>query len=464
MENLNINFEEVLLKNLTSNNRFLGVACGFLNEEAFGNIANKELFKIIKNYYISYSKSPNIPEIISDVKNIPNSELRTLIADQIKKIVPQETITNEEFLINQTVDFAKKAKITSALMVGAEGIQKNNESLQMKAYAMMEEAQQIRADTDLGLSFDSIQARIEYYQQNLVGLKTNHPEFDKRLGAGFLPKTLSILAAPPGIGKSLLLCDIASSFVLQGKNVLLLTLEMSDFETVKRIDANILDLPINEFRTLDQNVIMNAYNNVKDKVGKFFAKEYAPNSLSPIMIKGLLDSYRIEKGIEFDAVLIDYIGLMKSDRISPIQGPYAYLKSISEEVRAIAVDQHIPIISPAQLNRGAINNLEADNASMAESAGILQTADFILLLLQTADMKEKKEYIFKITKNRFTGRTDSWNVGINYEKMRFTDLVVSNIPGNGALSKESEKALTFNETKGSLNNDSILADFDFGDL
>ena len=347
-------------------------------------------------------------------------------------------------------------------MVGAEGIQKNNESMQMKAYAMMEEAQQIRADTDLGLSFTSIAERIEYYQRKLVGVKTNHSEFDKRLGSGFLPKTLSILAAPPGVGKSLLLCDLASSFVLQGKNVLLLTLEMSDYETVKRIDANILDLPINQFREMDEAVILNAYNKVKDTVGAFYAKEYAPNAFSAIMLKSLLDSYRIEKGIEFDAVMIDYIGLMKSDRVSPSQGPYTYLKSIAEEVRAVAVERNIPIISPAQLNRGAINNLEADNASMAESAGILQTADFILLLLQTADMKEKKEYIFKITKNRFTGRTDSWGVGIDYEKMRFTDLAISNL--SGVLPKETEIALTYNESKGSLNDNSILADFDFSDL
>ena len=462
MENLNINFEEILVKNLISNNRFLGITAGFLVDSAFANIANKEIYKIVKNYYITYSKAPNVSEIVAAAKNIPNTELKTLIAEQIKKIIPQEVISNEEFLIEQTVSFAKKAQIMSALMVGAEGIQKNNESMQMKAYAMMEEAQQIRADTDLGLSFASIAERIEYYQRKLVGVKTNHSEFDKRLGSGFLPKTLSILAAPPGVGKSLLLCDLASSFVLQGKNVLLLTLEMSDYETVKRIDANILDLPINQFREMDEAVILNAYNKVKDKVGAFYAKEYAPNAFSAIMLKSLLDSYRIEKGIEFDAVMIDYIGLMKSDRVSPSQGPYTYLKSIAEEVRAVAVERNIPIISPAQLNRGAINNLEADNASMAESAGILQTADFILLLLQTTDMKEKKEYIFKITKNRFTGRTDSWGVGIDYEKMRFTDLAISNL--SGVLPKETEIALTYNESKGSLNDNSILADFDFSDL
>ena len=108
MENLNINFEEILVKNLISNNRFLGITAGFLVDSAFANIANKEIYKIVKNYYITYSKAPNVSEIVAAAKNIPNTELKTLIAEQIKKIIPQEVISNEEFLIEQTVSFAKK--------------------------------------------------------------------------------------------------------------------------------------------------------------------------------------------------------------------------------------------------------------------------------------------------------------------------------------------------------------------
>ena len=432
---MDFTFEDVLIKNMLSNKRFLGISCGFVRDEFFGNIANKELFKIIKNYYSEYSALPNLAEIVTDIKNIANSELKSLIAKQLKIVNDQEVISNEDFLIKQTVSFAKNSQITAALMIGAEGISKNSEELKMKAYSMMEDAQKIKADTDLGLSFDDIDERIEYYKQSLIGILSGHKDLDKRLGAGFLQKTLSILAAPPGIGKSLLLCDLASSFIKQKKNVLFVTLEMSDFETIKRIDANILDLPINEFRSLDSSSIKEAYNNVKDSIGKLYTKEYAPGHFSPLMLKSLLDSYRIELGIEFEAVLIDYIGLMKSDRLSPSVGSYAYLKSITEEVRAIAVERSIVIISPAQLNRAAIGNSEAGNESMAESAGILQTADFILLLLQYEKMKEEKRFTFKVTKNRFTGITDSWDCGIDYEKMRFEDLLIS------------ETSLTYKEEK-----------------
>jgi replicative DNA helicase len=182
------------------------------------------------------------------------------------------------------------------------------------------------------------------------------------------------------------------------------------------------------------------------------------------MLKGLLDSYRIEKDIIFDIILIDYLGLMKSDRVSPNIGSYGYLKSITEEIRAIAVMEGIPIISPAQLNRSAINQEDADNSSISESAGILMTADFIVMLLQTIEMKERNEIIFKVTKNRFTGITDSWTMGIDYTRMRFKTLTVSSHGPNYGLSPEVEKALTFNEETGTLNNATAMNDFDFSDI
>jgi replicative DNA helicase len=457
------NFEQVLLKNLTANNRFLGLVSGILTEKSFANIANKEIYKIIKEYFITYSKAPNVPEIVASARNIPSSELKALIVDNLKVIVPLEPILNEEFLVKETIAFIKNGMITDALIVGADGIAKNSEELKMKAYSMMEEAQKIRIDTDLGLDFDDIKKRIEYYQQKLLGHLTLHADLDKRLGAGFLPKTLSVIAAPPGIGKSLLLTDLGTSFLLQGKNILLITLEMSDFETVKRIDANALDLPINDLRNLDESVILAKHTALKD-LGKLFTKEYAPGTFSSLMLKGLLDSYRIEKGVVFDIILIDYLGLMKSDRVAPSIGSYGYLKSITEEVRSVAVIEGIPIISPAQLNRSAINQEDADNSSMAESAGILQTADFIVLLLQTTEMKERNEIIFKVTKNRFTGITDSWVMGIDYTRMRFKTLVISSNGPTKGLSPEAEKALTFNENTGTLNNVTAMNDFDFSDI
>lgn len=457
-----MNFEHILLKNLIINHRFTGKVSNILKEKHFADIANKELFKVILSYYSEYGKSPNLPEIIASVKNIPNSELKQLIVDQIKVIAPMEPITNEKFLETQTIEFIKNAMITEALIIGADGIQKNNDTLKQQAYTIMEEASRITIDTDLGLEFSDIDRRIEYYKQKLVGVPSGQSAIDDRIGGGFLIKTLSIVAAPPGIGKSLLMADVASNVIRSGKNVLFIALEMSEFETAKRIDANVLDLPINDLKNLDESVIRNAYDKVKDIVGKLFYKEFAAGAFSATNLTALLDTYRIEKGVTFDLVIIDYLGLMKSTRINPSVGSYAYVKSIAEEVRGVAVVEGIPIISPAQLNRSAINSLEVENESMAESAGILQTADLILLILQTREMKEAKEYLFKLTKNRFTGDTSSFMMGIDYTRMRFISSIVQ--PNSTPITPEVDNALTYNENTGTVNDSSALSMFDFGEI
>lgn len=250
-------------------------------------------------------------------------------------------------------------------MLGADGVQKHNEEVKIKAWELMEGAFQVSVDTDLGLDYDDIESRIEYYQNILTGILTNDfKELNKRLGAGFLPGTLSVILAASGVGKSLLMTALISDFILQGKNVLLVSMEMSSNEIVKRVDANVLDIDINELSSNMSNVqnelfetmstadlIRKRYQEKKDKLGKFYTKQYAPGQFSAMMLEQLLNSYETEKDITFDVVFLDYLGIMKSDRISMGAGLYNYVKAITEEVRAVSVNREIPIISASQLNR-----------------------------------------------------------------------------------------------------------------
>jgi len=240
--------------------------------------------------------------------------------------------------------------------------------------------------------------------------------------------------------------DLISGMIKDGKNVLLVSLEMSDREIMKRVHANAMDLPINslidlsktqaEIEALERPVLCKedvkaAYAKLKTSgtCGKFFVKDYPTGALSPLMLEQLIESYRIEKGIEFDAVFVDYLGIMKSDLVSQAAGLYSFIKSIGEETRAVARKLMLPIISASQLNRGATNNIDdADNSNVSDSLGTVMIADFLLFLLQNEEMKERKELIFKITKNRFGGITDTWCMNIDYEHMRFHDMLVQGSP------------------------------------
>ena len=416
-------FEIILLKSLLFNSEFFGKVMPILQKKYFVDLGNQELFSILKNHYSSYKITPSLTEVIATIKNVPNEILRKSIITQIQKVSKVQESHNLDFMLDETVKFIKDAIFTEALILGSDALTEKNETKKIKSKALMEEMSKVSIDSDLGLDFDNIEEMIKYYQEKLIGIKTQHTELNKRLGTGFLPKTLSVICAASGVGKSLLMTDLISGHIKDNKNILLVSMEMSDKETMKRVHANVLDFPINDLKEVDPNSIRNKYNEVKSS-GKLFIKEYPNGTFSALMLEQLIESYKIEKGIEFDIVYLDYLGIMKSDLVTPSAGLYSYIKSIVEEVRAVSIKKEIPIVSASQLGRAAFGNTEAGNENISDSVGTVQTADFICFLLQTDSMKEDKKMTVKVTKNRFTGITDSWDMDINYSRMRFSDCLV----------------------------------------
>lgn len=435
-------FEPILLRKLTHNGEFFGKTFPILKTKYFNDIGNQHLFDLIKEYYGQYRALPSLTELVAAVKNVSNAEIRAEVVKSLQEISKTEEVANMEFMIDETVSWVKDAMYLEALQVGSDGLMKKDDDMKLKAQEIMNEMVKISVDTDLGLDFDDIEAMIEYYSERMLGIKSTHKELNKRLGPGFLPGTLSVILAASGVGKSLLMTDLISGMIKDGKNILLISLEMADKEIMKRVHANAMDLPINslldlsktdgelaqlERPVIDKAQVLAAYNKLKTsgKCGKFFVKDYPSGSFSPLMLEQLVESYKIEKNIEFDIVFVDYLGIMKSDLLSPAAGLYSYVKSIAEETRAVAKKLNLPIVSASQLNRSAVGNTDdADNSAVSDSMGTVMTADFMLFLLQNEEMKEAGEIVCKCTKNRFSGRTDTWLMNIDYDFMRFSDMLV----------------------------------------
>lgn len=373
-------FEPILLKNLLKNSEFFSKSMGIIEHNYFKNIGNSELFKLIKKHYSEYKAIPNSTEIIASVKNVQNAEIRNSIIESSKNMQPVEEITNTKFLLDETVKWVKDALYLEALQIGSDGLMKKDDSMKLKAQGILDKMAKISIDSDLGLDFDDIEAMIKYYQERNIGVKTQHKELNKRLGSGFLPGTLNLFLSQSGGGKSLLCTDLISGMIKENKNILLVSLEMADKEIMKRVHANAMDLPINSLihlsktdgekkrmieedpslRIIDKEQVLAAYNAVKasGKCGHLFVKDYPAGAFSALQLEALVESYKIEKNIVFDIVFVDYLGIMKSDLISPAAGLYSYLKSIAEEVRASAKKMNVPIISASQLNRCiSINSL-----------------------------------------------------------------------------------------------------------
>lgn len=388
-------FEEILLKSLIYDGSFFNKVFNLLKTDYFKSIGNKEVFKLLKKYYTEYKERPSEVALVTMVKDIPNGEMRKTIVESLKTVSKTELNSNTEFMCDETVKFIKDAIYYKGLELGADGLMNKDESKMKKAQAMFEEMSKVQIDSDLGLDFDNIEAQIEYYSKREYGIKTQHKSINKRLGSGFLPGTLNVILAAQGVGKSLLMCDLISGMLQNSKNVLMVSLEMSENEMLKRIQANVFDIGVNTFRDLakteneikqldrpetTKDMIMNAYQKFKmsGTCGKFFVKEYPAGSFSALMLADLVDKFRIEKNIQFDCIFIDYLGIMKSDLVSANSGLYSYVKSIGEEVRAQAVKLGVPIISASQLNRCFSINTEVITDSGKKKVKDLKVGEKVL--------------------------------------------------------------------------------------
>lgn len=416
-------FERILLKSLLTNKEIFSKTLGILKPKYFTQ-ERRDVFNAIKEHYKQYSTIASTQDIELSIKNIQSQDRRTAIFNEIQQIENLDVASNVQKICDETLKFAKDALYLEALEVGSEGLLMKDDSLKLKAERILDERAKLNIDSDVGIEFSDATAVIDYYNQDTKGLLTQHYSINDRLGPGFLPGTLSLILAPSGVGKSLLMTDFISGFIKAGKNVLLVSLEMAQTEVMKRVHSNTLEMPIADFvpKHFNRELFVRKLNEAKSKgCGTFWAKDYPAGSFSSLMLESLVETFKNEKGLTFDLIFVDYLGIMKSDLVTPNVGLYSYVKSIAEELRATAKKLKLPIISASQLNRGATNNTQADNSAVSDSYGSVMTADFLMFLLQTEEMKANGDIICKITKNRFSGKTETFPMRIDYSIMRFED-------------------------------------------
>ena len=414
-------FELILLKNLIEDKVFFNKAKTILKKSIFSNIANGTIYEIIEKYYNEYKETPKIPEIILQVRDIPNPELKKQIAQSLNEIPKTQNI-NKQFLDDYTLKYAKNQLFEQGLIEGADFIDKKSEKSKLKAKELIDESQKLTLVADLGDKYSDFDNRFDYYQNPEKGFKYfRFDELNKYLGEGILPGTLNLFLAPPGIGKSMMISYTIGDCLLQKKNVLLVSMEMSNYEFMKRIDADLLDVCIYDLKNKELDIeIKEKFERLKANIGELYVQNFPPNSFSAYTLESLLDMYK-SNDIKIDMVFLDYLGLMKSDLVSPNVGLYSHIKSIGEEVRAVAKLWDIPVFSASQLNRSSVNkdSKEVDNSMIADSMGSAMTADFMCMLAQTEKQKELNQITFKITKNRYTGITREFVMDVDYKKMRF---------------------------------------------
>ena len=413
-------FEEEILSRIMNDGEYFGAVTPYIKPKYFNEVGNSIIFKNIQEYYVKTGMKPNTRDLVLLIKDEAKSS-RDVAKEALKKILSTENRSNEKLLINKTEEFIRRAIHTESLILGAEAMGENNTDKLNESFRMAEEAQKVSLDDNFGVSVSDIDHCIEYYQDQSMGLLPGIGSFDKMLGRGFREKTLHTFLAPPGIGKSATMAAFATEFLKQKKDIIIFTLEMDEAEWMKRIYSNLLDIDIFLLETIDPIIIKKKWDEIKPFIGTLTVKEYPSYTLKAMKVQSFIEKYMIKTGIKEPIVFVDYLGLMDSGRVAANSGSYEYIKSITAELRSVAQTLNITIFTAHQLNRGAVGNLEAGQETVSDSAGISMFSDSMMFLLQTKEMKNRGEIMVNFEKNRMTGKTYSFKIGFDYNKMRFED-------------------------------------------
>jgi len=420
--------EFLVLRNLIHNEKYVRKVIPFIKAEYFENFNEKVVFEEILKFVEEYNQ-PATKEILCI-----ETEKRNDINDSSFKEVTQligaleDEPTEFDWLVNTTEKWCRDRAIYLALVESIQLADGKDETKDRGAIpTILSDALAVSFDTHIGHDYlIDYEERYELYHR-----KENKIEFDleffNKITKGGLPnKTLNIALAGTGVGKSLFMCHVASSALLQGKNVLYITLEMAEEKIAERIDANLLNVPIQDIVDLPKQMFDKKVINLANKTqGTLIIKEYPTASAHSGHFKALLQELALKKSFKPDIIFIDYLNICSSSRYrgNSTVNSYSYIKSIAEELRGLAVESNLPIVSATQTTRSGFASSDVDLTDTSESFGLPATADLMFALISSDELEGLGQIMIKQLKNRYNDPTINkrFIVGVDRSKMRLYD-------------------------------------------
>jgi archaellum biogenesis ATPase FlaH len=418
--------ESFLLWNLIDNEDYTRQVLPYLKEEYFTSQPHKLVFNIIRDFIVEYEKPPAREALYIELSDLGINENLFEEAKQVVAELECDKTFTLPWLLDKTEHFCKERAIHNALLDSIE-ISDNKPDERGKIPDILTDALSISFDTRIGHDYlDDWENRWDYYTRKEEKKPFSLELFNKITEGGLPGKTLTVILAGTGVGKSRFMTHEAAYDLEQGKNVLYLTLEMAEEKISERIDANLLDIDINEIKHMAKSDFQKRLERVKDKtVGKLIVKEYPPTTAGAIHFKKLLKEMELKIAFKPDVIYVDYINLCSSSRLSRQRTTsYEYIKAVAEELRGLAVEMRVPIITATQTNRSGFVSSDVGLEDTAESFGLPATADLMFALISTDELKELNQQMVKQLKNRLgdPGRNSRFVIGIDPLKMRYYDV------------------------------------------
>ena len=425
--------EQTILKNLIKDRDYTRKVLPFLKEEYFGNMEDRLLFKEVADFLLKYGEQPTFDALDIEISNIRGTTDDTVksMRETLKTLNDDTEKTNADWLLDNTEKFCQEKAIYNAITSSLEIMNGKGKLSKGAIPSLLSDALSISFDPNVGHDYiDQAQDRYEYYHRVEERIPFDLDYFNKVTKYGIPRKTLNIIMAGVGVGKSLTLCHFASSYINQGKNVLYISMELAEEEVAKRIDANVLNVSMDDLMVLPKDIYESKINNLKQKTnGKLIVKEYPTASASTIHFRSLLNELNLKKGFVPDVIMVDYLNICASSRIKPGNGvnSYTYVKAIAEELRGLAVEHNVPIWSATQLTRGGYGSSDPDLTDTSESFGLPATADFFVALVVTEQLEQLNQIMVKQLKNRYADPAKYKRdvIGVDKTKMKLYDVEAS---------------------------------------
>jgi len=421
--------ELTILNNLIHNEEYLRKVIPFLTKDYFHNNVQKEVFEVIHNFVKKYNKNPTIESIEISLQDLSLPESIFNDCNELLKDLRKDSKENLEWLLERTEKFCRDKAVYNAILQSISIIDGKEKKLSKEGIPdILQQALSTCFDSSVGHDYiDDAEARFDFYNRKEQKIPFDLEYFNKITSGGLPNKTLNIVMAGTGVGKSMFMCHMASNCLTQGKNVLYITMEMAEERIAERIDANCLNMDIRQIKDLPKTMFNNRINKYAEKTnGKLIVKEYPTASAHTGHFKSLLNELNLKREFIPDIIFVDYLNICASSRFKPGSNvnSYTYIKAIAEELRGLAVEYSLPVVSATQTTRSGYASTDVDLTDTSESFGLPATADFMFALMSNEDLEQMNQLMVKQLKNRYNDPTafKRFVIGVDREKMRLYDV------------------------------------------
>ena len=425
-----MSIENTILSNLIYNEDYARKVIVFLKGEYFQSNTDKIVFDEIQKFYAKYNNVPTKEalDLAIDGRDDLSSTDYEESSMMVQSLVKEDA--NNEWLLDETEKFCKDKAVYNAIMESISIIddEENKQKSEGSIPELLSTALAVSFDTHIGHDFlDNAEERFEFYQRKEERIPFDIEYLNVITKGGIPRKTLNILMAGTGVGKTIGMCHMAASNLTMGKNVLYITMEMAEERIAERIDANLMDVELDSLKDLSFERYSNKIAAIQSKTkGKLIVKEYPTSTGHAGHFRHLLKELALKKNFMPDIIYIDYLNICASQRLSGANNvnSYTYVKAIAEELRGLAVEYNVPIWSATQVNRTGFSSSDMGLEDTSESFGLPATADLFLALIQTEELQELNQVMVKQLKNRYGDENINkrFVIGINKAKMKWYDV------------------------------------------